>query len=572
MFDDRPADPLPGSLAVEGCPGFATELPGVALASVLEQADLDALGDAALVEVVAGWRRLQSWAAARSARAAAALSERASMNPYWPSVAGDVREPCVAGEELALRLGCSRRAARDLVRSGKAYDAALWPTGDALERGEIDEGKARLLVRALTAVPGEVAVAVQEDVLPRAPRRTHSELAADIQRSLIRVDPDDAAERVSRATSERRVCRPTVLPDGMAGIWAVLPAPAAVALDAELDAVARRVRGVGDGRTLDQLRADALCLAVLARGSGAECAVGSGAGGCGIHITGRRSVLAQPEGQTPDPLADALAGPPLAAQVNVTVPLDVLCGLADGAGELAGYGPISSATAEALARGGTWRRLVTDPLSGTLLDVGRTRYRPPPDMDAHVRTRDGTCVRPGCPTSAWSATSTTRCLTATAIPVPTTILVPTPTPRRAPVPRQRPSPTMTVAADRLPPATSEPSAVATICSRPMPDSGCVRWYPASSNGRRRPGTGMRNGPRRFPSSRAGPRAGPRAGLRAGLRAGPSAVVTTQHTRRHAAARTRVHRPGQWPSHRSDSASAVEPGQLLGRQLQVDGQS
>ena len=402
MFDDRPADPLPGSLAVEGSPGFAKQLPGAALVSVLEQADLDALDDDALVEVVAGWRRLQSWAAARSARAAAALSERASMNPYWPSVAGDVREPCVAGEELALRLGCSRRAARDLVRSGKAYDAALWPTGDALERGEIDEGKARLLVKALTAVPGEVAVAVQEDVLPRASRRTHSELAADIQRSLIRVDPDDAAERVSRATSERRVCRPTVLPDGMAGIWAVLPAPAAVALDAELDAVARRVRGVRDGRTLDQLRADALCLAVLARGSGAECAAGSGASGCGIHVTGGRSVRAQPEGQTPDPLAEALAGPPLSAQVSVTVPLDVLCGLADGAGELAGYGPISSATAEALARGGTWRRLVTDPLSGTLLDVGRTRYRPPPGLDAHVRTRDGTCVRPGCPTSAWS--------------------------------------------------------------------------------------------------------------------------------------------------------------------------
>src|SRR5665648_201912 len=45
---------------------------------------------------------------------------------------------------------------------------------------------------------------------------------------------------------------------------------------------------------------------------------------------------------------------------------------------------------------------VTDPLSGTVLDVGRTRYRPPPGLDAHVRTRDGTCVRPGCPTSAWS--------------------------------------------------------------------------------------------------------------------------------------------------------------------------
>ncbi|TFH50888.1 HNH endonuclease, partial [Actinomyces viscosus] len=36
-----------------------------------------------------------------------------------------------------------------------------------------------------------------------------------------------------------------------------------------------------------------------------------------------------------------------------------------------------AATAWCLAAGGTWRRLVTDPLSGTVIDVGRSRYRPP---------------------------------------------------------------------------------------------------------------------------------------------------------------------------------------------------
>jgi hypothetical protein len=103
-----------------------------------------------------------------------------------------------------------------------------------------------------------------------------------------------------------------------------------------------------------------------------------------------------------DVLDEILAGPPLDAHVQVTVPLDVLIGSGDGSAELAGYGAIDPATAEAIARGGTWTRLVTDPLTGTVLDVGRTRYRPPPGLDQHVRTRDGTCVRPGCPTSAWS--------------------------------------------------------------------------------------------------------------------------------------------------------------------------
>ncbi|MBD8063127.1 HNH endonuclease signature motif containing protein [Oceanitalea stevensii] len=63
---------------------------------------------------------------------------------------------------------------------------------------------------------------------------------------------------------------------------------------------------------------------------------------------------------------------------------------------LEGYGPISPAVARAAALGGTWRRIVTDPLTGTVLDHGRTRYRPPAELAELIRLRDGTCVRAGC--------------------------------------------------------------------------------------------------------------------------------------------------------------------------------
>ncbi|MPV36686.1 HNH endonuclease signature motif containing protein [Georgenia subflava] len=63
---------------------------------------------------------------------------------------------------------------------------------------------------------------------------------------------------------------------------------------------------------------------------------------------------------------------------------------------LHGYGPITGDVARALAAGGTWRRLITDPVTGTVLDHGRTRYRPPEDLQEHVRLRDTTCVLPGC--------------------------------------------------------------------------------------------------------------------------------------------------------------------------------
>jgi hypothetical protein len=82
--------------------------------------------------------------------------------------------------------------------------------------------------------------------------------------------------------------------------------------------------------------------------------------------------------------------------VLVTVALSTLIGVDDAPGDLAGYGPLDAVQARALAWGGTWQRLVTDPASGAVLDVGRTRYRPSAALDEHVRYRDRTCTAPGC--------------------------------------------------------------------------------------------------------------------------------------------------------------------------------
>jgi hypothetical protein len=75
-------------------------------------------------------------------------------------------------------------------------------------------------------------------------------------------------------------------------------------------------------------------------------------------------------------------------------------GLDEQPGDLAGYGPIPAELARELAAEGTWRRLITDPLSGTLLDFGRTTYRPPAGLADFVRARDQRCVFPGCSRAA----------------------------------------------------------------------------------------------------------------------------------------------------------------------------
>ena len=69
---------------------------------------------------------------------------------------------------------------------------------------------------------------------------------------------------------------------------------------------------------------------------------------------------------------------------------------ADQVPTLDGYGPISPLAARALAAGGDWVRIITDPVTGAVLDVGHTRYRPTPAMIDHLLARDRTCARPGC--------------------------------------------------------------------------------------------------------------------------------------------------------------------------------
>ncbi len=71
-----------------------------------------------------------------------------------------------------------------------------------------------------------------------------------------------------------------------------------------------------------------------------------------------------------------------------------LAGIDDLPGHLAGYGPITADQARALAADGAWRRLLTDPATGVLLDYGHTVYRPPQALQDFVRARDVTCTFP----------------------------------------------------------------------------------------------------------------------------------------------------------------------------------
>lgn len=393
-----------GRVAVESGPrptlAWHVAAPGPGLAGLLgelEHESLELLDDYDVVEFVAAAHRVASWAHRLVVAGAGELATRESMHaPVEVELAHGLTPERIAGAELGLRLGITPRAGQNLVRTGTAMRRNLAPTGDALRAGWIDAHKAKTLLDGLDGLPTQLAVTVQDAVLPRAARRTPSQLAADIRGAIVHLDPCEAARRHQDAAKGRHLTRPKVLPDGMAGLWLHTTAPDAHALYDAIDHAARTRRRAGDPRTLDQLRADLICQHVLHRGdtpahghttgAGTTDTGATGAGATGVGATGASDTKA-----------------PVRADVRVLVPLTTLLGTGEEAGELIGHGAIDPVTARALAAGGTWRRLVTDPTSGTVLDVGRTRYTPPADLAEHVRHRDRTCVHPTCQTPAWTS-------------------------------------------------------------------------------------------------------------------------------------------------------------------------
>ena len=82
--------------------------------------------------------------------------------------------------------------------------------------------------------------------------------------------------------------------------------------------------------------------------------------------------------------------------INVTIDLPTLLNMAENPGQLTGYGPIPASLARELAADGNWKRFITDPTSGELLDIGRKSYRPSQHLVDFLIARDRTCRFPGC--------------------------------------------------------------------------------------------------------------------------------------------------------------------------------
>ncbi len=205
---------------------------------------------AAVRRHIAGWEALMIRAQARFAALRHPLP--AADGPTPDGCPGSDR-PVGAGfaaEEIAAELHLSPAAAAVQLELAVTAVSRLPATLAALDTGDIDLGRLRATVEATAALSDEQAAAVEAKVLARGGRASHSLFRQALRRAVLAADPDGARRRQVQARRDRQV-RVRPVEDGMAELWALLPAADAQAAYQRLDTLARRAASSEDSRVVD---------------------------------------------------------------------------------------------------------------------------------------------------------------------------------------------------------------------------------------------------------------------------------------------------------------------------------
>jgi Domain of unknown function (DUF222) len=237
---------------------------------------------------------------------------------------------------------------------------------EAMRSGDLEYAKALRIVKATSSVhDDETARRIVDVVLPSAPHQTASHISRRLYRLIAKVDPEACRKRTERKKRDRRVSSRSD-GDGVGSIHVTgLPVDQAASAIERVDSLARGARNGGDGRTLDQLRADIAVGLLGGTWDGAQPLYRSGV-------------------------------------IELTVPLTTLMDLQDLPGEVSGWGAvcadIARQTAERMLRSEAkpaTRFTVYDD-DGNVMADGSTRRRPPAPMAASVRASINQCIFPGC--------------------------------------------------------------------------------------------------------------------------------------------------------------------------------
>lgn len=288
-------------------------------------------------------------------------------------------------EDVATALRLSPNTAQIRIDIARTLSNHLPATCEALSNGEISSSHATLIAREtsdalLRGVSPDILPLIESKALAHSEFHTAAQVAKKVKTLFAQFAPEVLEERHERARDARSV---SVYPegDGMSTLIALLPSEdaqtiylainARISIDENNESTLEsssstnsyRVSKPADLRTKDMKRADALTQIATEY-------LGSNAAKIEKH---KRPV-----------------------SINVTIDLPTLLGLSNNPGQLEGHGPIPASVARKLAADGKWRKFVTDPLTGNLLDMGRNQYVPSQYLVDFLTARDRTCRFPGC--------------------------------------------------------------------------------------------------------------------------------------------------------------------------------
>lgn len=295
-----------------------------------------------------------------------------SLVPTLPDPTDYAREHALT-LDMAVARRSSFHAAGRLVDAARAGRVVFPGMQAALAAGRVSDRHLRVLVdRTRVIEDAAVLSLIGEQALPLAEQLTPTRFQDALEHLIVAFDPDAPARR--RRARAGRDAWTVSLPDGM-----------------------KQLSITGDAATITAMR-DTIATAAHAlrvqRGGAAAQRAGDDDASIGACRSDAAAALilgaAQDDGST---LLD-----PAKAVVHVQVVMDLQTLRHEAANPVLLNGePIPAQQGrELLAFAAWWRRIVTDPVDGHLLDYGRDTYLPRPLRD-FVLARDGRCRIPGCP-------------------------------------------------------------------------------------------------------------------------------------------------------------------------------
>jgi hypothetical protein len=310
------------------------------------------------VRVHALWAKVEAHAAARK-MVAGASTVQGLRDQLWQPQTMDEAE-MLAAQELACANHVAYPTARHQLSVVQRISQCLPLSWEALDRGDLSAVHVAAIERETRTCRPEIASAVDGQVVPLAIDRgwTPSEVVKAVRKLVLALDPKGAAEREESARNAADV-RYYPQPDGVGTLVGTGDASLVRRAFDVVNKTAELMGRAGDERPVGVRRVDALVAAIL-----------------GSNVT---DTVVRPGGE-------------VIAHVNLTT----LAGLDDHPGDLVGHGPVSADYLRRLAGDARLRRLVTDPLTGQVVDLGRRAYAPSARLRKAVQATNPTCTAPGC--------------------------------------------------------------------------------------------------------------------------------------------------------------------------------